>query len=139
MNHRYNRHLVRRIAVMGALAAMLGLLAPTAGASADTGDGTSTESSAAPSREDRSAARAARAAARAELRAWLASHKELRQERATAFREARGIMRTALAGAANQDQIRAAKDTFKESLRAAKAAFDAGLAELGPRPVVPRG
>jgi hypothetical protein len=121
-----------------ALLALLIVLAPAVGVSAQTDDDAPTESGSSPSREDRSVARAGREESRVELRAWLSSRKQMHQERSAAVREAREIMRTALAGATYPEQARAAKQAFREALRSAKAIHAAALAELGPRPVSSR-
>lgn len=87
-----------------------------------------------PSREAREAARAERAAQRDALRQWVAARKEIQRTRTDAVRAAREVMVAAVRGATDRTQVRAARDAFKAAIAEAKAAHDAAVEALGPRP-----
>jgi hypothetical protein len=117
------------------------LAVPVAPAFAQEADTDTSEEAGTPSREERAAERTerrnARQAARDALRAWLDERRSLVNERAATVKAARTTLQTALADADSPEERRAAREAFKQEIAAAKTAFEAGIAALGPRPTLP--
>lgn len=81
--------------------------------------------------------RAAREAARTErdtLRQWVAARKEIQRSRTDAVRAARETLAFAVREAKDRTEVRNAREAFKAAIAEAKAAHDAAVEALGPRP-----
>lgn len=120
----------------GSLAALaaLTLTTGTSPVLAAEGDEISTTVAERPSRAAREAARTERDVQRDALRQWVATRKEIQDTRAAAVRAARETLAAAVRGATERSEVRNAREAFKAALAEAKAAYDAAIEALGPRP-----